>query len=210
MIRRHATVVSAAVLVLVYVALFVALDGAGPALRLGGPLIFGVLAAIGVQVLLGRTPAQISDDAYADDARGKVDVCLDLVRRIGRAGRDLASPRMRDVTGRIAHVVPELLRRVETTSPTSVYSSASQWEGHLTSLLGVVTTYGDVEQHPTFYEDSDHLLTSGEAASRRFLEFALESIRLVNSGDIAAYRANLATVAPPKMPTLGTRQEGDA
>ena len=149
MIRRHATVVSAAVLVLVYVALFVALDGAGPALRLGGPLIFGVLAAIGVQVLLGRTPAQISDDAYADDARGKVDACLDLVRRIGRAVRDLASPSMRDVTGRIAHVVPELLRRVETTSPTSVYSSASQWEGHLTSLLGVVTTYGDVEQHPT-------------------------------------------------------------
>lgn len=203
MIRRLSPLLVGAAIVVVFAILFVALDGAVPLIRLGAPAVFGLLAGGGVHLALGRTPAQIRDDAYDDDARGKVQECLDLVRQVEKAGKGVRSPHMRDDVSRVANVVPELLRRVQATAPTSAYSSASQLQGHLSSLLGVVTTFTDVERNPSFYTDPQAMLTQGEDAARRFLHFALDSIRLVNSGDIASYNANLATVAPPTMPTLG-------
>jgi hypothetical protein len=98
--------------------------------------------------------------------------------------------------------VPELLDRVRANSPNSLYSSASHIGGHLASLTGAVRQYLDIQRKPALYAEPAALLRSGEEAFRRFTEFAFDSVRLVNQGDIAAYRANLETVAPPKLPEL--------
>jgi hypothetical protein len=70
------------------------------------------------------------------------------------------------------------------------------------SLAGVVRQYLDIQRKPSFYRDPDALKLSGDDAFRRFTEFAFESVQLVNQGDIATYRANLETVAPPRLPDL--------
>src|SRR5262249_17778631 len=99
--------------------------------------------------------------------------------------------------------VPELFARTRATAPDSLYSTASQLGAHLESLRGVVVQYLDIQRKPAFYTDPDGLRRSGEEAIRRFAEFAQENVRLVNQGDIARYRANLETVAPPALPALG-------
>ena len=73
----------------------------------------------------------------------------------------------------------------------------------------MVTTFADIERNPSFYPDPTQQLTQGEQAVQRFVAFSLDSIRLVNQGDLAQYKANLATAAPPVMPTLDatTQQE---
>ena len=72
----------------------------------------------------------------------------------------------------------------------------------MASLVGVVRQYLDIQRKPSFYRDPDALRQSGEDAFRRFTQFASESVQLVNQGDIATYRANLETVAPPTLPDL--------
>lgn len=188
----------------VYVVMFVVLAGASPLVRLLVPAGLGLLAAIGVGVLLVPTTAQIRDAEYASDAKDRAAACRALLRQIAQEAGTLHSPSMRQLVRQTQQVVPDLLDRVAATSPTSLYSSASQLEGHLQSLLGVVRTYVDVEAKPTYYTRPEKMLQQGEEATRRFVDFAIDSIRLVNQGDIAEYRANLETVAPPTMPTLTT------
>lgn len=201
-LKRYATPLALLAALVTFVLMFLLLDGATDAIRLAGPAALALLAALGTRLVLHRSPAEITDDAYHDDARGQVEACLDLVGQIRRDAKQLRSPSMHAEVDRMAQVVPELLRRVERTSPTSLYSSASQLRGHLGSLQGVVTTFADIEQHPAFYEDPGSQLVDGERAMRRFVEFSLESVRLVNQGDLAQYKANLATVAPPQLPRL--------
>lgn len=200
--RKNSTLWAAVAAVIVFVMMFAALDGATDVIRLAGPAVLALLAAFGTRLALARTPAQITDDTYRDDSRELVDECLGLVEQIREAAREVGSPSLRAQVDRVAQVVPELLRRVERTSPTSLYSSASQLKEHLTSLRGVVATYADIEAHPAFYERADQQLVAGEQAVKRFVDFTLDNIRLVNQGDVATYQSHLATVAPPEMPKL--------
>lgn len=200
--KRHSTLIALLVAAAVFVGMFAALGQATDVIRLAGPAVLAVFAALGTQLALGRTPAQITDDAYHDDARGQVRACLDVVEKIQRDARKVKSASMRHQAQEIGRVVPELLTRVERTAPTSLYSSAAQIRGHLQSLEQVVTTFADIERNPSFYPEPAEQLTQGEQAVQRFVAFSLDSIRLVNRGDLAQYKANLATVAPPVMPVL--------
>lgn len=206
MIRRLATPLALATAVLVYVVFFLLLGGAGVLVQVGVPALLAAVAASGIVVMLGRTPAEITDDAYHDDASGMVRTALATMDEVVRASRAISSPTLRADVAQVAAQVPELLARTRAESPTSLYSSASVLHGHLTSLLGVVTQFADIERNPSFYRNAPELLHEGGEAVRRFRDFTLESIRLVNAGGIAEYRANLDTVAPPSIPTFG----GDA
>lgn len=202
-LRKNSTLAAAAVMALVFVAMFAALPMAADVVRLAGPAVLALLAGFGTKLMLARTPAQITDDAYHDDALGQKQACLDLVDELRRAVRPVKAREMHERIDQIAQVVPELLSRVERTAPTSLYSSSAQLRGHLESLLGVLRTFADIERNPRFYPEPQRQLEQGQQAVRRFEQFSLESIQLVNQGDLASYQANLATVAPPEMPRLG-------
>jgi hypothetical protein len=159
--------------------------------------------AVGVYLMMdARTPKQVESDTYAEDAERKVDETLRLVREVRKLSRDVTSTSARGSLESACQYVPELLDRVRTNSPNSLYSSASQIGGHLASLVGAVRQYLDIQRKPALYAEPQALMRSGEEAFRRFTEFAFDSVQLVSQGDIAAYRANLETVAPPKLPEL--------
>lgn len=201
--KKIATPVALLSAVVVFVAFFLLLPGAGPLLQVGVPAALAAVAATGVAVMLGRTPAEITDDAYASDADGVARKAQATMDAVTRAARDIGSAAVRDDVAQIAKQVPELLRRTRAEAPNSLYSSASALDGHLTSLLGVVTQYADLERNPEFYANAPQLTHEGREAVRRFRDFTLESIRLINAGGIAEYRANLDTVAPPAIPDFG-------
>lgn len=164
----------------------------------------GAAAAIGVYLMVDdRTPREVEDDTYVDDANQKVADALRRVTAIKRHSRDVTDPGARSALAGACRYVPELFDRVRATAPNSLYSTASQLGGHLASLEGVVTRYLDIQRRPDLYGDPETLKRGGEQAFERFAEFALDSVRLVNQGDIAQYQANLDTVAPPKLPELG-------
>lgn len=200
--RKYANWWAMLAAVVVFLGMFAALAGVTDVIRLAGPAVLAVLAGLGTRLALARTPAQISDESYREDARELVEQCEGLVDQIRKAARGVRSPSLRAQVERVGQVVPELLRRVERTSPTSLYSSASQLREHLTSLRGVVATYAEIEANPSFYDRPTAQLTAGEQAVDRFVDFTLDNIRLVNQGDVATYQSNLATVAPPEMPKL--------
>jgi hypothetical protein len=153
--------------------------------------------AVGVYLMMdARTPKQVESDTYAEDAERKV------VREVRKLSRDVTSTSARGSLESACQYVPELLDRVRTNSPNSLYSSASQIGGHLASLVGAVRQYLDIQRKPALYAEPQALMRSGEEAFRRFTQFAFDSVQLVSQGDIAAYRANLETVAPPKLPEL--------
>ncbi|MFY1636021.1 5-bromo-4-chloroindolyl phosphate hydrolysis family protein [Solwaraspora sp. WMMB335] len=170
---------------------------------LWAPILAGA-AAIGFYLMLDdRNQARVSSDDYAAEARQKVDEALELIRGIERLATEVRTPSARKALESACHYVPELFTRVQAKSPNSLYSTASQICGHLRSLDGAVHQYLDIQRQPVLYRDPDALCGSGEQAFQRFADFTLESVRLVNQGDLAQYKANLDTVAPPKLPELG-------
>ena len=169
---------------------------------LWSPLV-AAFGALGFYLMVdSRTTRQVESDSYAEEAERKVDDVLALIRDIRKLTRDVTSPGARSSLESACRHVPELLTRVKANSPNSLYSSASQVGAHVASLAGVVRQYLDIQRKPSFYRDPDGLKQSGEDAFRRFTQFAVESVQLVNQGDIATYRANLETVAPPTLPDL--------
>ncbi|GIG94355.1 hypothetical protein [Plantactinospora mayteni] len=170
---------------------------------LWAPLL-AMAAAVGVYLMVDdRSPAQARSDDYLDEARAKVAEALAILRGIERLHPDVQAPAARTALESACRYVPELFDRVQARSPNSLYSTASQISGHLSSLDGAVRQYLDIQRKPVLYADPEALKRSGELAFERFAAFALDSVRLVNQGDIAQYRANLDTVAPPKLPELG-------
>jgi hypothetical protein len=165
--------------------------------------LLAAIGSIGLYLMLdARTKAQVDSDTYADDAEEKTREVLKVVKEIRDLSRQITAPAARGSLESACASVSELLERVKVHSPDSLYSSASQIGAHLASLHGVVTQYLDIQRKPTFYKDPKTLMAAGDEAFRRFSEFALESVHLVNAGDLATYRANLETVAPPKLPEL--------
>lgn len=170
---------------------------------LWSPLLAAV-ASIGVYMMLDdRSAAQVRDSEYAEDADRKADEALLVVRKIKSLLNGVNSPTVKHSLQEACEHVPELLTRVKQTSPNSLYSTASQLAAHLSSLEDVVEQYLDIQRKPAYYREPLALMASGEQAISRFTEFTIDSLRLVNQGDIAQYQANLATVAPPKLPELG-------
>jgi hypothetical protein len=165
--------------------------------------VVALVGSLGVYLMLdGRTIQQVAADTYADDAEQKAGEVAQTVRQLRRLSREIRSPAARSSLESACQYVPELLDRVRTSSPDSLYSSAAQIGAHLTSLHGVVRQYLDIQAKPALYPKPDALLRSGEEAFQRFAEFAFDSLQLVNQGDLAEYRANLETVAPPRLPEL--------
>ena len=167
------------------------------------PPVLAVALAIGVYLMVDdRTRAEVAGDAYDEEARQKVREALGRVRRIRERSRAVVEPSARQELEQAATHVTELLERVRQKAPNSLYSTASQLNAHLSSLEGVVGQYLDIQAKPMLYRDPEGLRRSGDQAFARFAAFALDSVRLVNQGDIAQYRANLETVAPPELPEL--------
>jgi hypothetical protein len=166
--------------------------------------VAGFVVALGAYLMLDdRSPHQVSDDDYEQDAERKMDEALSVIRDIRKRLKEVASPGARHSLQQACETVPELLARVKATSPNGLYSSASQLSAHLSSLSGVLIQYLDIQRKPAFYHNPAQLLAGGEQAFARFAEFSIDSVRLVNSGELAQYQANLETVAPPKLPQLG-------
>ncbi|PSK65505.1 hypothetical protein B0E53_02562 [Micromonospora sp. MH33] len=196
--HRLAAPVALAAAVTTFAAVFLATDS-----LIWAPLL-ALATAIGLYLMIDdRTPARVDSDSYADDARGRVEEALRVVRGIERLARDVRRPEARSALTDACRYVPELFDRVRDRSPDSLYSTAAQVGGHLRSLDGVVRQYLDIQRQPVLYHDPERLQRDGEQAFRRFADFALDSVRLVNQGEIAQYTANLDTVAPPSLPDLG-------
>jgi hypothetical protein len=196
--RKLAAPVSLVAAVVVFAAVFAITSS-----LLWAPIL-AVAAAIGVYFMLDdRSAVQAQSEDYAEEARAKVDEALKVVRGIERLSREVQAPAARRALESACHYVPELFDRVQAKSPNSLYSTASQIGGHLRSLDGAVRQYLDIQRKPVLYPDPGGLQSSGELAFQRFADFALESVRLINQGDLAQYKANLETVAPPKLPELG-------
>lgn len=202
MIRRYSVVLSLAAAVVVFVALFFGLAGADVLLRLALPAVLGAAAAIGMRVMTRPTRPELIAQEYQDNALGKVQEARDLVRQLSGVAIKVRHQKMRATIDQSVRSVPELLRRVEQLSPDTLYSSAGQVAMHLESLVGVVEQYAEIERHPTYYANPEELLAAGESAAQRFADFTIDSIRLINLGELAEYQANLETVTPPQLPGL--------
>ncbi|MFJ6195404.1 hypothetical protein [Micromonospora sp. NPDC092111] len=190
------------------VALTVAVAAFAGVFAVTGSLLWSPLlaaaAALGLYLMLDdRTAAKVDRDSYADDARARVEEALRVLHGIERLSHDVARPEARRALADSCRYVPELFDRVRDRSPDRLYSTAAQVGGHLRSLDGVVRQYLDIQRQPVLYRDPERLRRDGEAAFRRFADFALDSVRLVNQGELAQYTANLDTVAPPSLPDLG-------
>jgi hypothetical protein len=169
--------------------------------------LLALVAAFGVYFMLDdRTPAQVADGDYAEDANDKADEVLRIVKQLKGLLIQVRSPSVQYSLQQACDAVPELLGRIRKTAPNTLYSSASALYGHLVSLSGVVEQYVDIQNKPTFYRDPQALMQGGELAIARFTEFTIESVRLVNQGELAQYQANLETVAPPQLPELGAEK----
>jgi hypothetical protein len=167
------------------------------------PPLLALGAALGVYLMLDdRSGRQVASDDYAADAREKVAEAMRRIGRIRNLSRSVTAPAAQEALRAACQHVPELFERVQARSPNSLYSTASQIGGHLASLEAAVGQYLDIQRNPVLYPDAEALKRSGEAAFQRFAAFALESVRLVNQGDLAQYWANLDTVAPPELPEL--------
>jgi hypothetical protein len=172
------------------------------------PPLLALAAALGAYLMLDdRSTRQVASDDYAADARERVAEALSRVRRIRELSRSVASHAARLALEQSASHVTELFDRVRAKAPNSLYSTASQLNGHLSSLEGVLSQYLDIQAKPQLYRDPVTLARSGEQAFVRFAHFTLESVRLVNQGDMAQYQANLETVAPPELPELSGGQQ---
>jgi hypothetical protein len=170
---------------------------------LWSPLL-AAAGALGLYLMIDdRSATRVDADNYADEARDRVDEALRVVRGIERLARDVRSPAARAALTDACRYVPELFDRVRDRSPDRLYSTAAQVGGHLRSLDGAVRQYLDIQRQPVLYPDPVTLQHNGELAFRRFADFALDSVRLVNQGELAQYTANLDTVAPPTLPDLG-------
>jgi hypothetical protein len=166
--------------------------------------VLALAAAFGVYFMLDdRTPAQVADGDYAEDADDKAQEVLRIVKQVKGLLNQVQSPTVRHSLQQACEAVPELLNRIRKTAPNTLYSSSSTLYGHLVSLSGVVEQYVDIQNKPAFYRDPHALMQGGELAIQRFTDFTIESVRLVNQGELAQYQANLETVAPPKLPELG-------
>jgi hypothetical protein len=173
---------------------------------LWAPLL-AVVAAFGVYFMLDdRSPAEVADGDYAEDANDRAGDVLRIVKQVKGLLNQVQSPAVRHSLQQACEAVPELLTRVRKTAPNTLYSSASTLYGHLVSLSGVVEQYLDIQNKPAFYRDPHALMQGGELAIQRFTEFTIESVRLVNQGELAQYQANLETVAPPQLPELGAEK----
>jgi hypothetical protein len=169
--------------------------------------VLAALAAVGVYFMLDdRTPAQVADGDYAEDADEKASEALRIIKQLKGLLTQVRSPSVQYSLQQACDAVPELLARIRKTAPNTLYSSASALYGHLVSLSGVVEQYLDIQNKPPFYRDPQALMGGGEQAIQRFTEFTIESVRLVNQGELAQYQANLETVAPPKLPELGAEK----
>lgn len=202
MIKRYATPIALAVAVVVYLVFFVLLADASLAVRLFAPAGLAAVAAIGVQFMGSRTAAEVQQDNYSDMARDRVRRVNELLNQAVRSASRIANPQVRQGIELASHQVPELLARIEAGEPASLYSSASKFEGHVSSLAGLVDKYADIEARPRYYDNPEQRLADGEAAIERFNQFTVDSIRLVNQGDMSEYQANLQLVAPPDIPEL--------
>lgn len=188
--------------VVVYAVFFFLLGGGALAVQVGVPVVFAALTAVGVHLMTRPTAAQIDQDAYHRDAATKVNQITTELSRIESHAYRISNLNVQAALVRASATVRELLDRLAETQPTSLYSSASTLHGHVSSLVGLVEQYVDIERQPQYYTDAERLLADGETAVLRFDEFVLDNIRLVNSGDMAEYQANIATVAPPAIPRL--------
>lgn len=203
MIKRYATPIALGVAVGVYLAFFFLLAGDdGLLLRLAAPAGLAAVAAAGVWFMLSRTAAEVQQDNYAEMSREKVRRISELLAEAARTSGRVRDARVRDGVELARHQVPELLARIEQSDPTGLFSSASKFEGHVESLVGLVKKYADIEARPRYYDDPESMLADGIAAVDRFNEFTVESIRLVNQGAMSEYKANLQLVAPPEIPQI--------
>ncbi len=169
--------------------------------------VLAALAAFGAYFMLDdRTAVQAADGDYAEDANDKAGDVLRIVKQLKGLLVQVKSPSVQYSLQQACDTVPELLARVRKSAPNTLYSSASTLYGHLLSLVGVVEQYVDIQNKPTFYRDPQALMRGGEQAIARFTEFTIDSVRLVNQGELAQYQANLETVAPPKLPELGAEK----
>src|SRR6266480_7402830 len=126
------------------------------------PLLAGV-AAFGVYLMVDdRSPVKVESDNYAEEADQKVGDALRTVKELQRLARDVQRPPARAALEGACRYVPELFERVKAKSPNSLYSTASQIGGHLTSLEGAVKQYLDIQRNPVLYTDPESLAKSGE------------------------------------------------
>lgn len=202
MIRRHSTAFALAAAAAIFVVLFVLLWGSDMWLQLAAPALFGLLGGVGVKLMVGRDQKQIADDTYRDDARALANQVRAEMGRIHSMIPAIPDPQIQAALARASRTVPELLDRVEEDQPTSLYSSASRLQGHVSSLTGVVKSYMDLHANPHYFRNAPALAAQGKSAILRFDEFTIETMQLLTQGDMAEYQANLDTVAPPAIPKL--------
>lgn len=202
MIRRFSGVVAIAALVAAFGVMFWVLSGSTMLIQLGGSAAVAAAVGFGVHLMLAPSDTELQQVDYQEDARARVRAALADLSEANRAAARARDPRVRAALERASRTVPELLDRIAETQPTSLYSSAAQIGGHVKSLRSMIVQYAEIEQHPDYYSDAPRLLNEGREAVERFDRFTIDSIRLVNQGDMAEYQANLDTVAPPELPKL--------
>jgi hypothetical protein len=170
-----------------------------PALVLG--FVLGVAVTF---VVHGLFPSSPELDYYRADARRRVKKLYAAVERIRRSARNLpgnGKPEQKAVLDEGCQAVLDLVHLTQEKDSGSVAKTAARLYNYVLDVELVLTQYLEVQANTNYYDNAPELIQRGEQGFGTFREFAINSIRQVNAGEIMAYKASLEKLEP--LPRIG-------
>lgn len=168
-------------------------------------LVLGfVLGVAGVFVVHGLFPTSPELDYYRADARRRVKKVYGAVERIRRMARELpgiGKPGEKAVLDEGCQAVLDLVHLTQEKDSGSVAKTAARLYNYLLDVERVLGQYLEVQATSNYYDNAQELTLQGEMGFVTFRDFAINSIRQVNAGQIMAYKASLEKLEP--LPRIG-------
>lgn len=168
-------------------------------------LVLGfVLGVAAIFVTHGLFPSSPELDYYRTDARRRVKKLHAAVERIRRSANGLPAygkSGMREILNEGCQAVVDLVHLTQEKEPGSVARTAARLYNYLLDVEGVLEQYLQVQASSNYYDNAEELIRQGEKGFVTFRDFAINSIRQVNAGQIMAYKASLEKLEP--LPKIG-------
>lgn len=163
------------------------------------PLVFGgagllIACAVGAALFKRATDKQ---RRAIDHVSLKVapDPVKDILEPILKLRTRVNDTQLRDVITQLASDTEAYFGRNQTRKGEPLRSDAEEFVRHLKSLHSVLERYVDVQDHPRYFDNPQHLLDQGSKAINGFAEFVLTNVRRGSREALTNYRVDTDILA---------------